>query len=78
MGKLFEVLRRLLVASVYIAGVIVCIFIIWTFNQDGVTSTDNMPVTVKLAAILVGTLIAMPVLHKLINWILLHNDNKDR
>ena len=78
MGKLFEVLRRLVVAGIYVCGAIVCIYIIWAFNQDGVTSTDNMPVTVKLTAILVGTLIAMPVLHKLINWILLHSDNKDR
>ena len=72
MGKLFEALRRLIVASIYVGGVTVSVFIIWVFFQDGVTSSDNIPTMVKLTAILVCTLIAMPAAHKLVNWVLLY------
>ena len=75
MGKLFEVLRRLLVASIYIAGVILCGMAIKILLEVSANQTEALT---KLSLVIVCTLIAMPVLHKLINWILLHNDNKDR
>ena len=75
MGKLFEVLRRLLVASIYISGAILCGMTIKVLLEVTANQTEAWT---KLSLVLVCTLIAMPVLHKLINWILLHSDNKDR
>ena len=75
MGKLFEVLRRLIVASIYIAGAILCGMAIKILLGEAANNTEAWT---KLSLVIVCTLIAMPVLHKLINWILLHNDNKDR
>ena len=75
MGKLFEVLRRLIVASIYIAGAILCGAAVKIILEGAAYQTEALT---KLSLVIVCTLIAMPVLHKLINWILLHNDNKDR
>ena len=78
MGKLFEVLRRLIVASIYVCGVLFSGVLTWLFFQDGATSTDNIPLSVKFPVLLVCALVAMPALHKVVNWILLKDDNKDR
>ena len=75
MGKLFEVLRRLLVASIYICGVILCGMAMKIILEGAVYQTEALT---KMSLLIVCTLIAMPVLHKLINWIPLYNDNKDR
>lgn len=75
MGKLFEVLRRLIVASIYIGGVILCGLFTKIFL--GLRASQNEAMW-KLSLVIVCALIAMPALHKLINWILLHSDNKDR
>ena len=40
MGKLFEVLRRLLVASIYIAGVILCGIVIKILLGDAANNTS--------------------------------------
>ena len=76
MSKLLEVLRRLLLASMYI-GVPIYIAIMIKGGYDEYTAymaggDDN---TLKrmlfFYGIAAGCLIALPIAHKLINWILL-------
>ena len=76
MSKLLEVLRRLLLASMYI-GVPIFIgimiksgyddWVVWLAGAD-----NNMGKrALFFYGIAAGSLIALPIAHKLINWILL-------
>ncbi len=76
MGKLLEVLRRLLLASMYI-GVPIFIAIMikigyeeWTAWMEGADNNTGKR-ALYFYGIAVGSLIALPIAHKLINWILL-------
>ena len=76
MGKLFEVLRRLLLASMYIAGSILIAVMIkngWHFHTAHISSPNDSYVERMLYfyGIAVALFIALPIAHKLINWILL-------
>jgi len=64
MGKLFEALRRLIVASIYVGGVILCGMAISILLGEAANNTEAWT---KLSLVIVCTLIAMPALHKLIN-----------
>lgn len=76
MGKLLEVFRRLLLASMYI-GAPIYIFIMIKGGYDeykaymagGDYNTFNR--MLFFYGIAAGSLIALPIAHKLINWILL-------
>ena len=76
MGKLLEVLRRLLLASMYI-GVPIFIAIMikigyeeWTAWMEGADNNTGKR-ALYFYGIAAGSLIALPIAHKLINWILL-------
>ena len=73
MKSLLESIRRLLVASIYIGGVILCGIVIKIFLD--LSASQNEAVW-KLLLLIVCTLIAMPALHKLLNWILLKDEKK--
>ena len=73
MKSLLELIRRLLVASIYIGGVILCGIVIKIFLD--LSASQNEAVW-KLLLLIVCTLIAMPALHKLLNWILLKDEKK--
>ena len=61
--------------SIYISGVILCGAAVKIILEGAAYQTEALT---KMSLLIVCTLIAMPTLHKLINWILLHSDNKDR
>ena len=76
MSKLLEVLRRLLLATMYI-GVSIFIAIMIKLGYDGYTDwmaggdNDAGKRMLYFYGIAAGCVIALPFAHKLINWILL-------
>ena len=73
--KILEVLRRLTVVSVYIGGLFLTgIMIDDTYSRHGLYG--NSAETLRYSAVVVGILIAMPIVHRLINWVLLKDEKK--
>ena len=73
MKSLLESIRRLLVASIYIGGVILSGMAIKILLEASASQTEAWT---KLSFVIVCALIAMPALHKLLNWILLKDEKK--
>lgn len=73
--KILEVLRRLTVVSVYIGGLFLTgIMIDDTYSRHGLYG--NSAETLRYSTVAVGILIAMPIAHRLINWVLLKDEKK--
>ena len=73
MKSLLESIRRLLVVSIYVGGISFAGFLVSIMSARWANSTEAVT---KLSLIIVCTLVAMPVAHKLLNWILLKDEKK--